>query len=67
MAGVEVRLPDRVPATMVVWRAIKELLRAGFILLPEGPHGNVISFTPPLTITRGQLRRAARAVAEALR
>jgi 4-aminobutyrate aminotransferase-like enzyme len=67
MIGVELCLPDRVPATIVVWRVIKDLLRAGFILLPEGPHGNVISFTPPLTITRVQLSRAVHAVAEALR
>ncbi len=33
-------------------RVIKNLLHRGFILLPEGAHSNVISFTLPLTITR---------------
>ena len=41
--------------------AIKKLLHRGYIFLPEGEQANVISFTPPLTITRAQL---ARAVAE---
>jgi 4-aminobutyrate aminotransferase-like enzyme len=58
MAGLELRLPGSAPASLASLRAIKEMLRAGFILLPEGPHGNVISFTPPLTITDGQLTRA---------
>jgi 4-aminobutyrate aminotransferase-like enzyme len=33
------------------------MLHRGYILLPEGEHGNIISFTPPLTITEAQLRR----------
>jgi 4-aminobutyrate aminotransferase-like enzyme len=63
MAGVELCLPGGVPATLPVLRAIKELLRLGFISLPEGPHANVISFTPPLTITRPQLAKAVKALA----
>jgi len=38
----------------------------GFILLPEGAHANVISFTPPLTITRGQLTDAVKALRKIL-
>jgi 4-aminobutyrate aminotransferase-like enzyme len=38
------------------------MLQRGFILLPEGEHGNVISFTPPLTITEGQLGRTVNAL-----
>ena len=38
----------------------------GFILLPEGEHGNVISFTPPLTITRAELAAAVQALGESL-
>jgi 4-aminobutyrate aminotransferase-like enzyme len=34
--------------------------------LPEGEHANVISFTPPLTITKAQLAKAANALAEIL-
>src|SRR5665213_833935 len=61
MVGVELRLPDGKPATDAVMLAIKAMLRRGYIMLPEGEYGNVISFTPPLTITKAQL---AKAVAE---
>jgi 4-aminobutyrate aminotransferase-like enzyme len=61
MAGVELRLADGRPATDAAMQAIKAMLQRGYILLPEGEHGNVISFTPPLTITPAQL---AKAVAE---
>jgi 4-aminobutyrate aminotransferase-like enzyme len=67
MAGVELCLPGGVPATLPALRAIKELLRAGFIFLPEGAHANVISFTPPLTITRSQLAGAVKALAGVLK
>ena len=55
MAGVELQLPDGEPATDVTMQVIKKMLLRGFILLPEGEHANVISFTPPLTITKAQL------------
>ena len=58
MAGVELRLADGRPATDAAMQAIKTMLQRGFILLPEGEHGNVISFTPPLTITQAQLAKA---------
>ena len=41
-------------------QAIKTMLHRGYIFLPEGEHGNVISFTPPLTITKAQLAKAVR-------
>jgi 4-aminobutyrate aminotransferase-like enzyme len=47
-------------------QAVKTMLQRGFILLPEGEHGNVISFTPPLTITKAQLAKAVGALAEVL-
>lgn len=65
LAGVELLLPERVPATLATLQIVKSLLHAGFILLPEGANGNVISFTPPLTITRNQLRAAVAALARA--
>jgi 4-aminobutyrate aminotransferase-like enzyme len=58
MAGLELRHPDGAPATQTALEIIKRMLHCGFILLPEGEHGNVISFTPPLTITGSQLERA---------
>lgn len=66
MVGVELKLRDGSPATEVCLRVIKRLLRRGFILLPEGQHANVISFTPPLTITAAQLTRTTDALADIL-
>jgi 4-aminobutyrate aminotransferase-like enzyme len=66
MAGVELHLSDGRPATDAAMQAIKTMLRRGFILLPEGEYGNVISFTPPLTITKAQLAKAVGALAEVL-
>ena len=67
MAGVELRLPDGKPATDATLRAIRMMLHRGFILLPEGEHANVISFTPPLTIAKKQLAKAVAALAEVLK
>ncbi|MGD0744766.1 MAG: aspartate aminotransferase family protein [Verrucomicrobiota bacterium] len=66
MAGVELRLPDGKPATEASMQAVKKMLQRGFILLPEGGHANVISFTPPLTITRAQLAKAVAGLQEVL-
>jgi 4-aminobutyrate aminotransferase-like enzyme len=66
MDGVELRRHDGSPATAETFTAVKTLLQRGFIFLPEGEHGNVISFTPPLTITKAQLARAVAALAEVL-
>jgi 4-aminobutyrate aminotransferase-like enzyme len=66
MAGIELCLADGRPATAAAMRAVKAMLRHGFILLPEGEHGNVISLTPPLTITKAQLAKAVSALAGVL-
>jgi 4-aminobutyrate aminotransferase-like enzyme len=66
MAGVELNLPDGKPATAAALTAIKKLLHDGYIFLPEGEHGNVISFTPPLTITQAQLAEAVAALKKVL-
>ncbi len=66
MAGVELRR-DGSPATAEALAVVKRLLHLGFIVLPEGEHANVISFTPPLTITEAQLRSAVRALADEIR
>jgi 4-aminobutyrate aminotransferase-like enzyme len=66
MAGLELILPDGKPATGIALNAIKSLLHEGYIFLPEGEHGNVISFTPPLTITKPQLAKAIAALAKIL-
>jgi 4-aminobutyrate aminotransferase-like enzyme len=66
MAGLELNLPDGKPATHIALAAIKTLLHRGYIFLPEGEHGNVISFTPPLTITKLQLGKAVKELAAVL-
>jgi len=66
LIGVELREPDGSPAGDETLRLIKKMLRAGFILLPEGEYSNVISFTPPLTITEAQLKTAVSSLQKAL-
>jgi 4-aminobutyrate aminotransferase-like enzyme len=61
MAGLEIFNDDG-----LALRAVKKMLHRGFILLPEGASGNVISFTPPLTISRTELTAAVRALQESL-
>jgi 4-aminobutyrate aminotransferase-like enzyme len=58
MAGLELTLANGKPATAIAIDVIKKLLQIGFIFLPEGEFSNVISFTPPLTITKAQLTKA---------
>jgi 4-aminobutyrate aminotransferase-like enzyme len=67
MAGLELRRPDGSPASSDTLRFLKEMLRRGFILLPEGEHANVIGFTPPLTISGSQLDAAVLALQEIFR
>jgi 4-aminobutyrate aminotransferase-like enzyme len=55
LAGVELRTREGKPATDLALRSIKQMLHRGFILLPEGEHANIISFSPPLIISDAQL------------
>jgi 4-aminobutyrate aminotransferase-like enzyme len=66
MVGVDLRQRDGKPATDDALRAIKTMLQRGYIMLPEGEHGNVISFTPPLTITKAQLAQTVRELKKVL-
>jgi 4-aminobutyrate aminotransferase-like enzyme len=66
MAGLELRRPDNSPAAAESIAAIKRLLQRGYVFLPEGEHANIISFTPPLTITEAQLTEAVKALGEVL-
>ncbi len=64
--GVELRLLDGAAATEIALAVIKGMLRRGYVLLPEGEHSNVVSLTPPLTITPAQLDAAVAALAAEL-
>jgi 4-aminobutyrate aminotransferase-like enzyme len=58
MVGVELRKRDGQPASDTAMRVVKGMLKRGLLVLPEGEHGNVIGFTPPLVITKVQLCQA---------
>lgn len=66
MAGLELRRADNSPATAEAIAAIKRLLHRGYLFLPEGEQSNVISFTPPLTISEAQLAGAVKELGEVL-
>jgi 4-aminobutyrate aminotransferase-like enzyme len=66
LAGFEVGFADGKPATDVALSITKQMLHRGYILLPEGECSNVLGFTPPLTVTRGQLTSAVHALREVL-
>jgi 4-aminobutyrate aminotransferase-like enzyme len=66
MTGLELRSADGKPATGDAIQLIKNLLKGGFILLPEGEHSNVVSFTPPLTLSGSQLKRTMEQLAKSL-
>jgi len=66
LAGVELRHHDGRPAGAEVLGIIKSLLHDGFLFLPEGDAGNVLAFSPPLTITESQLSQAVDALAARL-
>ena len=66
LAGLEVMNEDGSPATALALKVITEMLHQGFILLPEGEHSNVISFSPPLTVSSSSLKKAVSALAATL-
>lgn len=66
MAGLEVRTSDNKPATEATISAIKKILQRGYVLLPEGEFAEVISLTPPLTITEAELKRTVKNLGECL-
>jgi 4-aminobutyrate aminotransferase-like enzyme len=66
LAGLELTRPNGAPASAEAMAVIKLLLRKGYIFLPEGEHGNVVSLTPPLTISSAQLRSAVEAIFAAI-
>jgi len=67
MVGLEIRTQAGQPASELSMKIVKKMLRRGFILLPEGEFGNIISFSPPLTITQSELSAAVAALASAVK
>jgi 4-aminobutyrate aminotransferase-like enzyme len=66
MVGLEVTRKNGKPATDEVWAVVREMMRRGFLILPEGEHGEVLGFIPPLTVEWRQLHRALLALEDAL-
>lgn len=66
MGGIELKTANGKPATALSLAAVKEMLRRGYILLPEGAHAEVIGFTPPLTISERDLRQAIRVLGQVI-
>jgi 4-aminobutyrate aminotransferase-like enzyme len=62
LIGMEIRSRNGMPATSLTLTILEELLQRGFILLPEGEHSNVVSFTPPLTVSMKQLVESVQAL-----
>ncbi|MEJ5238743.1 aspartate aminotransferase family protein [Limisphaera sp. VF-2] len=67
MVGMELRWRDGRPATAVVVETLKRMLERGFLMLPEGAAGEVLAWTPPLTVPQRWLERAVTALEESLR
>lgn len=67
MSGLELRNARGEPAGQESVWVVKDLLARGVIALPEGEFGEVIGLTPPLTLTRAEMRRAVRDLEAALR
>ena len=67
MLGVEIVAPETGrPDPKTAWSIVVQSLKRGIILLVSGMEGNVISLTPPLTITESQLHRAVEIMGQAL-
>ena len=66
MLGLALADASGAPASELVLRTVQAMLRRGFICLPEGDAGEVISLSPPLTVTQTQLRPALTALRQSL-
>jgi 4-aminobutyrate aminotransferase-like enzyme len=60
LIGLKICHANGEPATELVLSLVKGMLQRGLIALPEGESGNVLSFTPPLIVTKRQLQQVIR-------
>ncbi len=60
MLGIECARPE------IAHAATAQLLEQGYVLLPSGPGGRVLSLTPPLSIEEGALLSACDAIIDCL-
>jgi 4-aminobutyrate aminotransferase-like enzyme len=58
MGALEFRTPKGETDGAKVFNLVCRMLDEGYIILPEGDHGHVMGFTPPLIISESTMRRA---------
>ena len=66
MFGIELVDRNGEPDGELARRVGVEALRRGWILLAEGPDGNIVSLTPPLIITERLLEAAVETLADVI-
>jgi 4-aminobutyrate aminotransferase-like enzyme len=67
MVGVEFLQRGGGCSGALVMRVVRGMLARGFLVLPEGEHGEVLALTPPLIVRRSQLAAAVGALDQTLR
>jgi 4-aminobutyrate aminotransferase-like enzyme len=67
MLGIEFNSAANLAAGDLCLRLVQRLLRAGFIVLPDGAQCEVLALTPPFIVTRPQIDRLLRALDVVLR
>ena len=67
MLALEMATPDLTPLTDLALRIVDEMRNRGFILLPSGPWGHIISIAPPLIIPQACLEAFIGALDETIR
>lgn len=64
MIGIEFRNPDGSPASDQVIRMVIDLLKRGFIALPDAPEGHVLAITPPAVLSDCEISAAIDSIAD---
>jgi len=66
MKGIEFREADGTHATDLVISLVIQLLKRGFITLPDAPEGHVLALTPPAVLSHEEIEAAVDGIAEIL-
>ncbi len=64
MKGVEFRQEDDSPASQFVITMVMDLLKRGFIALPDAPEGHVLALTPPAILCDQEITAAVEQIGE---
>jgi 4-aminobutyrate aminotransferase-like enzyme len=66
MLGVEIVTSNGEPDGTTAIGLVQDALRNGILLLADSPHGNVLSFTPPFTISQEEIQHVLQWLGNAL-